>query len=201
MEPKQSSASPASAGKIVNLSGKHAGTLIKDTPAFPEGASPDVFRKNSRAVKKWLKNVSEYFSLQYAQMIALVIIKALVNSDPDEIKTKDLWRIWALFSPQLELVQRQVHETVGMDTLGLALLVGAKGDFEQYLQPPFKIYFITTQMDKLTEALLLQLELCSLTAKTAKNPSQTAKKARLQPNAAVWLGFAVCFLGCCSQAL
>ena len=31
MEPKQSSASPASAGKIVNLSGKHAGTLIKDT--------------------------------------------------------------------------------------------------------------------------------------------------------------------------
>ena len=47
----------------------------------------------------------------------------------------------------------------------------------------------------------LQLELCSLTAKTAKNPSQTAKKARLQPNAAVWLGFAVCFLGCCSQAL
>ena len=45
----------------------------------------------------------------------------------------------------------------------------------------------------------LQLELCSLTAKTAKNPSQTAKKARLQPNAAVWLGFAVCFLGCCSQ--
>ena len=49
MEPKQSSASPASAGKIVNLSGKHAGTLIKDTPAFPEGASPDVFRKNSRA--------------------------------------------------------------------------------------------------------------------------------------------------------
>ena len=78
-------------------------------------------------MKKWLKNVSEYFSLQYAQMIALVIIKALVNSDPDEIKTKDLWRIWALFSPQLELVQRQVHETVGMDTLGLALLVGAKG--------------------------------------------------------------------------
>ena len=151
MEPKQSSTSPASAGKIVNLSGKHAGTLIKDTPAFPEGASPDVFRKNSRAVKKWLKNVSEYFSLQYAQMIALVIIKALVNSDPDEIKTKDLWRIWALFSPQLELVQRQVHETVGMDTLGLVLLVGAKGDFEQYLQPPFKIYFITTQMDKLTE--------------------------------------------------
>ena len=47
----------------------------------------------------------------------------------------------------------------------------------------------------------LQVELCSLTAKTAKNPSQTAKKARLQPNAAVWLGFAVCFLGCCSQAL
>ena len=89
MEPRQSSTSPASAGKIVNLSGKHAGTLIKDTPAFPEGASPDVFRKNSRAVKKWLKNVSEYFSLQYAQMIALVIIKALVNSDPDEIKTKD----------------------------------------------------------------------------------------------------------------
>ena len=79
MEPKQSSASPASAGKIVNLSGKHAGTLIKDTPAFPEGASPDVFRKNSRAVKKWLKNASEYFSLQYAQMIALVIIKTLVN--------------------------------------------------------------------------------------------------------------------------
>ena len=36
-------------------------------------------------------------------------------------------------------------------TLGLVLLVGAKGDFEQYLQPPFKIYFITTQMDKLTE--------------------------------------------------
>ena len=119
MEPKQSSASPASAGKIVNLSGKHAGTLIKDTPAFPEGASPDVFRKNSRAVKKWLKNVSEYFSLQYAQMIALVIIITLVNSDPGEIKTEDLWRIWALFSPQLELVQRQVHETVGMDTLGL----------------------------------------------------------------------------------
>ena len=34
MEPKQSSTSPASAGKIVNLSGKHAGTLIKDTPAL-----------------------------------------------------------------------------------------------------------------------------------------------------------------------
>ena len=51
----------------------------------------------------------------------------------------------------MELVQRQVHEAVGMDTLGLVLLVGAKGDFEQYLQPPFKIYFITTQMDKLTE--------------------------------------------------
>ena len=46
MESKQSSANPASAGKIVNLSGKHAGTLIKDTPSFPEGASPDVFRKN-----------------------------------------------------------------------------------------------------------------------------------------------------------
>ena len=151
MESKQSSANPASAGKIVNLSGKHAGTLIKDTPSFPEGASPDVFRKNSRAVKKWLKNVSEYFSLQYAQMIALVLIKTLVNAEPDEIKTKDLWRIWALFNPQLELVQRQVHETVGLDTLGLALLVGAKGDFEQYLQPPFKIYFIKAQFDKLSE--------------------------------------------------
>ena len=58
METKQSSANPASAGRIVNLTGKHAGALIKDTPAFPEGASPDVFRKNSRAVKKWLKNVS-----------------------------------------------------------------------------------------------------------------------------------------------
>ena len=44
-------------------------------------------------------------------MIALVLIKTLVNAEPDEIKTKDLWRIWALFSPQLELVQRQVHGT------------------------------------------------------------------------------------------
>ena len=122
MEPKQSSTSPASAGKIVNLSGKHAGTLIKDTPAFPEGASPDVFRKNSRAVKKWLKNVSEYFSLQYAQMIALVIIKALVNSDPDEIKTKDLWRIWAF---NLEGLGSRGCERVQANTILSHAVVGA----------------------------------------------------------------------------
>ena len=56
-----------------------------------------------------------------------------------------------MFSPQLELVQRQVHETVALDTLGLVLLVGSKGDFEQYLQPPYKIYFVKNQMEKLTE--------------------------------------------------
>ena len=101
-------------------------------------------------MKKWLKNLSEYFTLQYSQLITLVIIKVLVNSEKDEIKTKDLWRIWSLFSPQLELIQRQVHETVALDSLGLVLLVGQKGDFQQYLQPPYKVYFIKQQWDKLS---------------------------------------------------